>query len=192
MSRAYRIRVRGSVDRIVHVDDGVCTPLELLPILPRERMQDILAQELTKRGFSGKNGIFSQKRDDGITIEIDVEKGTVAARQEADVHIEVVRRRTSGALTRDQVRRGTEGRRQALQQEVDEDAELEAARQTEIHRKRTTALLEGKLRDLKKELDEIVNRVTADALKEKAKQMGEIEEIVEDQNTGSLTIKVRL
>ena len=33
MSRAYRVTVKGSVHRVVHVEDGVCTSLELLPIL---------------------------------------------------------------------------------------------------------------------------------------------------------------
>lgn len=53
-------------------------------------------------------------------------------------------------------------------------------------------MLEGKLRDLRAELDSIANRVTAEALKVRASQLGEIREITEDPETGSLTIKVRV
>ena len=38
----------------------------------------------------------------------------------------------------------------------------------------------------------VTARVTAEALKEKARKLGEIEEMHEDAETGELTIKVRL
>ena len=47
------------------------------------------------------------------------------------------------------------------------------------------------MRDLREELDQAVNQVTAAALKERASQIGQIEEIHEEEN-GSMTIKVRL
>ena len=70
--------------------------------------------------------------------------------------------------------------------------EDEAKRQTEEARREATLKLETKLKDLKQELDGVVNRVTAQALKEKAREMGEIQEIVENEDTGELTIKVKL
>ena len=54
-----------------------------------------------------------------------------------------------------------------------------------------TAKLEGQLRDLREELDGAVNRVTAEALKQRARELGEVQEIHEEPN-GSLTIKVRV
>jgi hypothetical protein len=47
------------------------------------------------------------------------------------------------------------------------------------------------LRDLKDELDGVVNRVTAAALKQRAAELGQVEEIHEEPN-GGLTIKVRV
>ena len=41
---------------------------------------------------------------------------------------------------------------------------------------------------MRKELDQAVNRVTADALKEKAAQIGQIKSLSEDAATGSMTI----
>jgi hypothetical protein len=62
----------------------------------------------------------------------------------------------------------------------------------ELLREDLTRRLEGRLRDLKQELDGVTNRVTAEALKVRARQLGTVEEISEDPATGSLTIKVRL
>ena len=53
-------------------------------------------------------------------------------------------------------------------------------------------MLEGKLGDLRKELDQISNRVTAEALKQKAASMGEVQEVSEDPESGSLTIRVKI
>ena len=54
-----------------------------------------------------------------------------------------------------------------------------------------TAQLESKLKDLKDELDGVVNRVTANALKKRASELGTVEEIHED-GSGNMTIKVRV
>ena len=51
MSRAYRIRVSETVRRVLRATDHVSTQLELLEILPREQMADLLADELERHGF---------------------------------------------------------------------------------------------------------------------------------------------
>ena len=55
-----------------------------------------------------------------------------------------------------------------------------------------TDQLEAQLGDLRQELDQAVNRVTAEALKRKAAQLGQIKEITEDPQAGSLTIVVEV
>ena len=55
-----------------------------------------------------------------------------------------------------------------------------------------TDRLEKQLGDLRQELDQAVNRVTAESLKEKARRMGQIKEMTEDPQTGSLTIVVEV
>jgi hypothetical protein len=59
-------------------------------------------------------------------------------------------------------------------------------------KERVTERLTQRLKDLRAELDQVVNRVTANSLKERASQLGTIEEMTEDAQTGELTIKVRL
>ena len=55
-----------------------------------------------------------------------------------------------------------------------------------------TEALEKHLAELQPELSQVVNKITREALKEKAKQMGTITEIAEDAQTGSLTIKIEV
>ena len=55
-----------------------------------------------------------------------------------------------------------------------------------------TQQLEGRLSDLRVELDKITNRVVADALKIRAGQLGQIIEVDDRLEEGSVTIKVRL
>jgi uncharacterized protein YicC (UPF0701 family) len=75
-----------------------------------------------------------------------------------------------------------------LQQELEGKVEQEQTRlQTEA-----TEKLEKHLAELQPELGEVVNKVTRDALKQKAAQIGQVKDIAEDPKTGSLTIKVEV
>jgi hypothetical protein len=69
------------------------------------------------------------------------------------------------------------------------DARL--ADQAEALRRRVTAQLEGKLAELKGELDRAIGKATIAALTEKAAQLGQIESTHEDE-AGNVTIRVRL
>ena len=190
MSRAYRIAVKGSVERIVHVDDGVCTSLELLPILPKERMSEHLADELVRRGFARDGNVASRSVEDGILVEVELDTGRVTVRIDSDVAIDVKGRRE--AAMREGTPEKIEEARQKIATELQASLESEAEMQAQRGRREATAKLEARLKDLRQELDGVVNRVTAQALKEKARQMGEVQEIVEDEKTGALTIKVKL
>jgi len=52
--------------------------------------------------------------------------------------------------------------------------------------------LEKKLCDLQPELSDVVNKVTRQAIKEKAQQLGTVKEVSEDEESGSLTIKIEV
>jgi hypothetical protein len=191
MSRAYRVAIQGSVERIVHVDDGVCTSLELLPILPRERMREHLGQELSRRGFEQRDGVARRAMEDGVTVEVALETGTVTVRVELEATVKAQSDQAAALTERPSPEQIAEAKAK-LQVRLDAALEAEAGAQAERARRQATKLLEAKLGDLRAELDGVVNRVTAEALKEKARQMGEIEEMVEDAETGSLTITVKL
>jgi hypothetical protein len=187
VSRAYRVTVKGSVHRVVHVEDGVCTSLELLPILPQERTGEILSAELERRGFKRENAVARRVEEDGVIIEVDVTTGAVSVKAEATADIAIDKERTE-RIVEEALDRGT----RTAQERVDRDVAREAAAAEQKAKDDVAAKLEKKLGDLRRELDAVTSRVTAEALKEKARKLGEIEEMHEDTETGELTIKVRL
>jgi hypothetical protein len=179
--------VKGSVHRVVHVEVGVCTTLELLPVLPRERLGEILSAELERRGFTQDNGVARRTEEDGVVIEVDVKTGTVSVKAEAAAEVAIEKERTE-RVYEETIESGT----RSAQERVDREVAREVAAAEDKAKADVAAKLEKRLGDLRRELDSVTSRVTAEALKEKARKLGEIEEMHEDAETGELTIKVRL
>jgi hypothetical protein len=185
MSRAYRIRVRESLKKVLRAHDRVSTQLELLEILPADQMGQLLAEELESRGFQ-RQGKSLVRSKGGVTVTVDPETATVTVQAEASARIDLKEERegwqyegAGGAR-----RQAEEALRESVQQELEKQArKQEAELQTEV-----TSKLEGLLVDLRQELDQVVNRVTGEALKRKAAQLGQIKELTEDPQTGSMTI----
>ena len=185
MSRAYRISVKESLSRHVEVEDGVCSSLELLPILAKDRMGALLGAELEQRGFK-LDGKSATRKEGDVLVEVNVETGQVSVTAEGHAEVNLETERTAvvdNALAGDRERHLRDAARLAL--------EREAKAEEEALRRKVTEKLEGKLRDLKEELDSAVNRVTGTALKQRAAELGQVEEIHEEAN-GSITIKVRV
>jgi frataxin-like iron-binding protein CyaY len=188
MSRAYRIAVSETLRRHVKVDDGVQTSVELLPILPADRMCDLLAAELEGLGFERDGQTATRVDEDGTVVTVDLEEGTVTVRQSAEAELDLSRKGTGSVYDQRQTKEAEKKLRERLKGELEKQAEA----RTEDLRQEVTEKLERKLKDLQQEIDGAVNRASAGALKEKAASMGEIEEISEDSETGSLTIRVRV
>ncbi len=186
MSRAYRIQVSESLRQIIRGSDHVGTDIEMLEVLPKEQMAALLAAELEGRGFQREEDLLI-RRQDGITISIDPNSGRVTVTAELCEEVEL-KHEASGWGDEDF---GVSGRQQ-IEEQLRERAKEELTKQANNREERlnqvATARLEGALRDLQAELDSAVNRVTAQALKQKAAQMGEIKQITEDPENGTLTI----
>jgi FtsH ternary system domain X5 len=186
MSRAYRIRVRESLQRVLRARDHVSTQLEVLEILPADQMAQLLAEELERRGFHRRGKTLS-RRHEGITIQIDPETATVSVHAEAEDRVELEAEKHA-VLDRDMGRAQTEKTAEAARQGLRRDLEKQAARKEAEIQQQVTEKLEGSLTDLRQELNQVVNRVTAEALKKKAAQIGQIKEMTEDRQSGTLTI----
>jgi hypothetical protein len=189
MSRAYRIRVSESLNRTLQAEDEVCSRIELLEVLPPEQMAELLRDELKERGFIDDNGRLV-RRDHGVTVEIDPNCGEVVltSAAERDVSIEAQRE----GLAYDDIGPAEKTVKKSLQKQLQSDLERHAQREQGKLQSEATKRLEGELGDLQKELNQAINRVTAEALKRKAAQLGAIKEMSEDPQTGSLTIKVEV
>ncbi|MCP3142618.1 hypothetical protein [Pyxidicoccus xibeiensis] len=188
MSRAYRVSVSESLNRVVQAEDGICSKLELLPLLSREELAGLLAEELAGRGFTRDGDVAVRTESDGVRIAVDVTTGEVSVTLAEQAQVELTARgeKVVGSPAEMEAAR-EEARAKALAR-----LENEAEDASERLREQLTRRLEGRLRDLKSELDAVANKVTAEALKTRARQLGTVEEIHEDAATGSLTIKVRV
>ncbi len=186
MSRAYRIKVRESLQRVVRASDHVSTQLEVLEILPAEEMAELLAEELERRGFR-RHGKSLSRRQMGITIQIDPETATVTVKSESEDRI-TLEAEKNPILDRDLGGAHADKVKEAVRQELRQDLEEKAAGKAAEIQREVTEKLKGSLADLRQELNQVVNRVTAEALKKKAAQIGQIKEMTEDRQSGALTI----
>jgi hypothetical protein len=185
MSRAYRIRVRESLKRVVRGRDNVSTQLEVLEVLPREQMGALLREELLGRGFKEK-GELLVRNEKGVTVTVDPQTGKVTVQSDVSEAVEVDGERETRSYT--DTGPGANKVRELLREEVRKDLEQRIEKEEGRLQSKATDQLEARLGDLRKELDQAVNRVTAEALKQKAATMGQIKEITEDPQSGSMTI----
>jgi FtsH ternary system-associated peptide len=186
VSRAIQVRVSESVVRTVHVEDGVQSPLELLPVLAPERMADLLAKELEAQGFKRDGKLAKRTDSDGIEIVVDLEAATVSVKLGATTKLN-----EQVALEARVAEEGRERAQENLRGAALSELEKRVATQTEALRREVTGKLERKLGDLRTELDQAIGRTTVAALTERAAQLGEIQELVADE-AGNVTIKVKI
>ena len=190
MSRAYRVRVKESLRRDLSASDEICSDLELLEILPPEQMGELLKGELKQRGFEEEDGKLVRREENGIVVRIDPKTGEVSISAETQETFEQEANREGYGY--DDVGPGEEQIRKRLAEEAKQDLERRAEQQQSRLQKEATEKLEAELADLQKELSQAVNRVTAEALKRKAASLGQIREMTEDPESGSLTITVEV
>lgn len=186
MSRAYRIKVRETLNRVIRAEDHVSTQLELLEILPSGEMAELLASELMRRGFERRDKVLVRKGD-GISITVDPASGSVVVKSQVEeqLHLDSVK---EGTVYDEVGPKKASHQREKLSNALRKELEDEARNRASNLQKQVTDRLEAQLADLHGELGQAINRTTAEALKRKAAQIGRIKEMTEDPETGSLSI----
>ena len=190
MSRAYRITVKESLTRELKGEDEISTKLEVLEILPPEAMAGLLTEEVKARGFKeNPDGTWS-RQDGEVTVIIEPCTGEVRVRSEASESVNLEAKRE--AMGYDDIGPGEKGIRERVKEQLKQDLERKAEKETERLQGAATEKLEKALEKLQPELGQMVNKITREALKQKAAQMGSIREIAEDPETGNMTIKLEV
>jgi len=174
------------VVRTIHVEDGVASPLEILPILAPERMAELLARELEALGFVRDGSTCRRTEPDGIEVAVDLERSMIAVKLGAAAQLGAAVELSAHTAIETQGAMEARLRDDAIRQ-LDDELDVQRA----VLQRAVTAQLEAKLADLQRELDGAVGRATIGALTEKAAQLGRIEETHLDA-AGNLTIRVRL
>ncbi|MGL6074173.1 MAG: hypothetical protein ACRC8S_08430 [Fimbriiglobus sp.] len=190
MSRAYRITVKESETREIRGTDEICTQLELLEILPPESMAKLLADELKARGFEENEDGTLSRNDGKATVTVDPCNGEVSVRTNVEESVTIEAKKDATGW--DDVGPGVDSVKDRTKRELKDIIEKKAGLETERLQGEATKALEQELENLQPELSSVVNKITREALKEKAKQLGAIKEIAEDAETGNLTIKIEV
>ncbi len=190
MSRAYRITVKESETREIRGEDEICTTLELLEVLPANQMADLLKAELAAAGFEEQDDGAMGRKDGKLTVTVDPCSGEVSVKSEATETVTIEAKRDTTGY--DDVGPSQTSARDRVQAELKKDIDKKADREADRLQTQATEALEKHLDELQPELGRIVNKVTRDALKQKAQQLGTVTEIAEDAASGSLTIKIEV
>lgn len=189
MSRAYRIRVRESINQDLKASDEVCADLEILEILPGDQMADLVTKELKARGYEEQDGKLV-KHHEGVTVTVDPKSGEVSVKAEKEERIDLKTEKEGWGY--DDVGPRAQQLRKTLSEQAKTELERRAQKQQERLQGEATEQLEGAVAEVRKELNDAVNAATREALKQKAAQLGQIKEMTEDPEAGSLTIKVEV
>ncbi len=190
MSRAYRITVKESDTRQLKAGDEICTQLEILEILPGEDMATLLKEELKKRGFEEQDDGTMVRKDGELTVRVDPCSGEVSVKAEAEETVSQEAKREATGFN--DVGPSEKNLRERVKDQLKTDLDKKFEQEQSRLQNKATEQLEKHLNEIQPEISEIVNKVTRDALKQKAQQMGTVKEISEDAESGSLTIKVEV
>jgi hypothetical protein len=181
-SRPYKVGIDAPVKGVtLTATDEVEGKIELPALLPPERMAALLAAELGRRHFSPDPATGEMERErNGVKMTVDPATGgvTVSAEESEDrppppqVPESPCGCRMAALLAAARAEgQGRDGQQGRLQERV-------------------TDRLAGQLPKIGCELEGISYVVTAEALKEKAAQLGAVKQIDEDPKAGTVTIVV--
>ncbi len=190
MSRAYRITVKESQSLQLRGSDEISTTLEVLEILPCEQTAELLQQELKARGFEEQSDGTVSRTTGKVSVVVDPRTNEVVVKAVVEESVDVSSSREIQGY--DDVGPNVEELRREAQDRLKEELTKKADTETERLTNAAGQHLEKKLAELQPELSEVVNKVTREALKIKAKQLGTVKEVHEDEATGSLSMTIEV
>jgi type III secretory pathway lipoprotein EscJ len=191
MSRAYRIRVSASesIEREITASDEICSELELIEVLPAEQMTELLKKSLQNHGFEDRDGKM-ERTQNGVTVTVDPETAEIGVRIEATENVQATR--TKEVWIDDPTTHAQNQARERLRETLQKELEKAIDPKEGVLQQRVSAELEAQLGDLNEELSQVSNEVTREALKKKAQSMGQIKNLTEDPQAGTLTIQIEV
>jgi hypothetical protein len=174
MSRGYRIEVPLQVARgTVTGSDQLHISLDVLPILPDDAMRDLVKQTLKDRGWKQqKDGTLEKQLGDGAVAVLAADGKTVTVRLETQQEV------MGQGRTDQEAKQSLDARKEQAEKEAQTRATRQLARAEPV---------------VRTELDDAVQRVYVEALKQKAAQMGAVESMQETRGQdGSLEITIKV
>lgn len=177
MSQLYRLQLSSSVSRTVTASDSVCYPIRLTAIQPEDEMVELLREALLRHGFEpdGEDHLLRGRGPEGEDLVVDLDAMTLTATLEEEKEL----------VTQAAAHGTGESRREArVRAEAELDANREAAEQRlEREGKQVQRQLSRRLERSEaarnRQLHEVLQEVYAEALKRKARTLGDVTELRE-------------
>ncbi|MEZ0228553.1 MAG: hypothetical protein ACAI25_07990 [Planctomycetota bacterium] len=198
MSYPYRVVVTKAVEESVDANDRVVTKVTLTPILPKEAMKEVLKGVLEKKGWKErKDGKLEKKGPDGEEQVFDLDEMTLTT--EVSEKETIRKEKTVEVMGDAWHKEDIEAEKDRLRAKAAADLEKRLA-VSDDERTQKKQELEKKIADKiskgddsrKKELNESLLEVYAEALKKKAASLGSVTSVKEERknNEYELTIKI--
>lgn len=186
MSFPYRVTVSRTVQETVTEKDQSRNKVDLTPILESGRMRDLLVEALLRRGFEKQEDGTLVRTKDGVREVFD--PNTMEVTASAEVSGDIKKEKTVEARGDSWRREEAERSRKHVEAEVGKRLEKELAvtdaerqeKQRELSAEAAKRLQESEKRRMQ-DLNEATLDVYADALKEKARTLGEVKEVHENR-----------
>ena len=191
MSRAYRIKVAG-MHMNLHEDQNVILDIDLLPILDKESMQEILANELKKVEGNEVDGKIHIKPKKNVVYKIDpqeqkLEIDVTNLKKDLDIYVE------EESLSRKIKSLATGG---CIEIDADSDMMEEltdriGGRLEQAEKEILQVIVEESLA-ARQLLNKVLKEVYKEAVKQKANSMGNVTSIQECDEDGEYRVRVEI
>ena len=187
MSLSYRVSLK--VCEVVSADDKTVHQLDLRDVLPEDEMKDLLKQRLLEQGFEERGeALVREHEESGEVVTVDMETLELTAELELESEVSGNVDAWGDSHTRQAAKRQAEARAQSQADALLERGQKEA--QSQVSQK----LAAGEGARLE-EMNQVLQDVYAEALKRKARRMGEVIEQYEGTNAAGeyeLVIKIEV
>ncbi|BBM85769.1 hypothetical protein [Candidatus Uabimicrobium amorphum] len=191
MSRAYRIKVAG-MHMNLHEDQNVILDIDLLPILDKESMQEILTNELKKVGGNEVDGKIHIEPKKNVVYKIDPQE------QKLEIDVTNLKKDLDIYVEEESLSRKIKTLAKGGCIEIDADSDM---------MEELTERIGGRLEQAEKEilqvvveeslaarqvLNKVLKEVYKEAVKKKANSMGNVTSIQECDEDGEYRVRVEI
>jgi hypothetical protein len=185
MSRAYWVKLAATVSEVINEGDSAVHRVKLDSILSEQEMTELLEACLGEEdGWEkGDDGKYRKTLEDGTEMVWDVEKGEVEASIEVSKEIteKVEVRGQSDEDYADHKERATRNAEKNLQN-AKSHAKSKIRDEADKIRQEATEKLTGNEQERNEEINEVVQKAYAEAVKRKARQLGSVTSQTEGTN----------
>jgi replicative DNA helicase len=192
MSQLYHVELKGSVTETIHLHDEIVHQLDLSHILGEDDMKSLLRKQLEANDFQKdeEEDVWRKSMEDGVEVVFNLEDMQVSARLEEAQDVEKDVSAVGSAWDhKGQAKKAAE---QELEHQKDR-ARQEIQRQSNEQQRELSQQLEAGEEERMLEINQMLQEVYAEALKEKAQSMGDVMEVHEGTSANGdyeLVIKI--